>query len=267
MAGHADLLRVPFRDGFIACQVLGSAEAPWLVMCHGMGLDRQNMLPLAERFSADWRVLLWDMPGHGDSPQIPDTRIELFAEALAAVVDACEVRDAVLVGFSFGGTVAQYAVRNEPGQYRALIAYGCYAPFHQPAPVSRTLLGGVLAAYRLQSWARIKRDFAQACAISDAGQAETLRAVSRSSKAVFVGMVRALLESFRPEPNLDFALPLLLVRGAEDSNSVHLGIAAARVRAACPHALEVVVPQAGHCAHDDAFDAVAAALSGFLRSL
>lgn len=266
MAGHANLLRVPFHDGFLACQVLGPAEAPWLVLCHGLGLDSQNMLPLAERFSADWRVLLWDMPGHGDSPQILNTRIETFAEALATVVDACEVRDAVLMGFSFGGTVAQYAVRNEPGQYRALIAYGCYAPFHQPAPVSRTLIGGVIAAYRLQSWARIKRNFAQACAISDEGQAETMRAVSRSSKAVFVGMIRSLLESFRPEPDLDFALPLLLIRGEEDRNSVHLGKAAARLRAACPHAQEVVVPQAGHCAHDDAFDAVADALSSFLRS-
>lgn len=264
MAGHAILLTVPFREGSLACRTLGGTDAPWLVMCHGMGLDSRNLLPLAEHFAAQWRVLLWDMPGHGDSLPIKDYSMDSFAVALAAVLDAFDVRDAIVMGFSFGGTLAQYAVRRDPERFRALIAYGCYAPFHQPPPIARPLVGGVLALYRVQSWKRIQADFARACAVTSAGQAEAARAVARSSKPVFVGMVRALLESFRPEPGIAFTIPLLLIRGAQDSNAVQLSKAADGLRAAHPQAQEVVVPQAGHCAHDDNFAAVAKALSRFL---
>ncbi len=267
MAGHAILLTVPFRDASLVCRTVGSANAPWLVMCHGMGLDSRNLLPLAERLAPEWRVLLWDMPGHGQSPPIKHYSMDTFADALIAILDALDVQKAVLFGFSFGGTAAQYAVRREPDRFRALIAYGCYAPFHQQPPIKRSQVGGVLALYRLLSWKRIQADFAQACAVTKTGQTEVARALARSSKAVFVGMVHALLESFKPEAHVTFDVPMLLIRGEQDVNAGQLAKAAAGLRAAHPCAQEVVIPNAGHCAHNDAFNAVADAVSSFLDPL
>jgi 3-oxoadipate enol-lactonase len=261
------VLAVPFNEQHLSCRVLGRDDAPWLVMCHGMALDSDNLLSLAERLAADWRILLWDMPGHGGSPGIADYRVDAMVDALVAAIDSLRVTDPVILGFSFGGIVAQYAVARYPGRFRALIAYGCYAPFHQPAPVSKVLIAVVVTTYRLQSWKRIQHNFARACALTSSGQAEAARAVGRSSKPVFIGMVRALLQSLDKRVDTIFDLPLLYLHGAKDSNARHLEIAARELFAANSQTREVVIANAGHCAHDDRLEPVAEAIRQFLATL
>ncbi|WP_408591796.1 alpha/beta fold hydrolase [Novosphingobium sp.] len=247
--------------------MIGRDTAPWLVLCHGMGLDRANMMPLAQQFARDWRVLVWDMPGHGAStPQRLD-RMDRFAEACESVMAAAGVSDPVLVGFSFGGVLAQYLIARGPHRYRALVAYGCYAPFHQAAVVAPWLIRVATALYRLKRWPRLRSDFAKTCAVTPAGRVEALRAVSGSSKPVFIAMVRALLTSFASRPGLRFVQPLLIVRGALDSNTPALQRAASALLASHPHAIERILPDAGHCAHDDRPEALAQAIGDFLSDV
>lgn len=267
MARHAILLTVAFRGGTIHSRVIGPEGRPWLVFCHGMGLDSDNMLALAEALAPDWRILLWDMPGHGASSLPEDYRISLFVEALEVAIDAAGATQPVLLGFSFGGIVAQYALAARPAAYRGLAAYGCFAPFHQSPPVPRAMIGAALLPYRLRSWRRIKGEFARRCAASNVGQAEVARALDRCSKPVFVAMAKALLESFAPQPALRFGCPLLILRGANDSNGALLEDAASGLIAAHPATCETIIADAGHCAHNDRPAEVAAALSQFLDHL
>lgn len=249
-----------------AYEVIGAAAAPWLVVSHGMGLDALNMRPLAERLSQDWRVLLWDMPGHGDSAPLARVGMESYADALEAVIASAGAEAPVLLGFSFGGMVSQYLAAREPRRHRALIAYGCFAPFHQPAPYGKLEIAAALTAYRLQSWARIREHFSQACALTQRGRAEIDRATARCSKPVFTAMARALLSSFKPRA-MRFNGYMLILRGADDSNRALLETAAAGLKAAHPHAKEVIIANAGHCAHDDRFEETAAAIEAFLKPL
>ncbi|MEL6375497.1 MAG: alpha/beta fold hydrolase, partial [Pseudomonadota bacterium] len=48
-------------------EITGSAdsECPWLVMVHGMSQNRLVFDRQVERFSASYRILLIDLPGHG----------------------------------------------------------------------------------------------------------------------------------------------------------------------------------------------------------
>lgn len=267
MAGHAILLRAPFAGGEIAYEVIGPEGAPWLVLCHGMGLDRANMLPLARHLAGPCRVLVWDMPGHGESAAQAFDHMDQFADACEAVMAAAGVEWPALVGFSFGGVLAQYLVARDPGRYRALVAYGCYAPFHQAPVAPPLIITAILARYRLQRWPRICADFAKNCAITPQGQAEVLRAASATTKPVFLAMVRALLTSFVPRPDVRFGVPLFLLRGARDSNGPALQQGALGLRASHPRATERIVPDAGHCAHDDQPAATAQAIGDFLRKV
>jgi len=267
MAGDAILLTVPFARGDIACEVIGPEGAPWLILCHGMGLDRVNMAPLARKLAGAWRVLIWDMPGHGESSPRAFDQIDRYADACEAVIAAAGVVRPALVGFSFGGVLAQYLVARDPSRYRALVAYGCYAPFHQAPVAPPLLIKAVLARYRLRRWPRICADFARNCAITPQAQAEVLRAVSGTSKPVFLAMVRSLLTSFVPRPELRFTLPLLILRGAHDSNGPALQQGALALLASHPRAIERILLDAGHCAHDDQPGAVAQTIGSFLNQV
>lgn len=45
-----------------------SPERPVVVVCHGLGANKQNFLPMAQRVHAlDYNVLIFDFRGHGDS--------------------------------------------------------------------------------------------------------------------------------------------------------------------------------------------------------
>jgi pimeloyl-ACP methyl ester carboxylesterase len=232
-----------------------------------MGLDADNMLVLAAALSDEWRVLLWDMPGHGASSIATDYSMSMFVDALETVIKAAGATQPVLLGFSFGGIIAQYALAKQPATYKALIAYGCFAPFHQPPPIPRAMISAALLPYRIRSWARMKYDFADLCAESEAGRADVTRALERTSKPVFIAMTRTLLESFEAQPSLRFDCPLLVVRGSHDSNRALLEKSAAGLIAAHPDAGEVVVENAGHCAHNDRTDEVAAVLREFLLAV
>jgi pimeloyl-ACP methyl ester carboxylesterase len=67
-------------------------------------------------------LVTWDLPGHGHSEALPRDHLSLdhAADALAAVIDAHAEGDVVLVGHSFGGSVAirYLAVHQETARQR-----------------------------------------------------------------------------------------------------------------------------------------------------
>lgn len=96
-------------------QVRVTGSGPALVFCHGFTTTgqfwREQLLP----FAATHRVVVLDLPGHGTAPR-PTQRnytIAAFVADLERVFDALGIEDAVLVGLSMGGTIAQrFALRN-----------------------------------------------------------------------------------------------------------------------------------------------------------
>jgi len=102
-----------------------------LVLVHGWtcNLDnwRDQILDLAKRN----RVIALDLPGHGqsDKPEIKYT-MDLFANAIDAVMRDAKVERAVIVGHSMGTPVARQFYRKYPQKTLALILVdGSLRPF------------------------------------------------------------------------------------------------------------------------------------------
>ena len=94
-----------------------------LVLIHGWACEssswRHQIEPLAEHA----RVLALDLPGHGKSAEPDaDCSMDLFADAVATVMDDAGVRRAVLVGHSNGTPVARQFWRRYPERTLALVA-------------------------------------------------------------------------------------------------------------------------------------------------
>jgi pimeloyl-ACP methyl ester carboxylesterase len=85
----------------------GSGEP--LVLVHPLGGDRHVWDPVIPDLSADHDCIAVDMPGFGDSPQLPDD-VPATAAAIAASVidtlDALGIESAHVAGISLGGWVA-----------------------------------------------------------------------------------------------------------------------------------------------------------------
>jgi pimeloyl-ACP methyl ester carboxylesterase len=104
--GH---FRLP--DG-TACTVAG--RGPPLILLHGVGLDRRMWQAQVYFFARSHSVITYDLLGHGESARISkDAALEDFVAQLERLRAALGLNRTTIVGFSFGGLVAQaYALRH-----------------------------------------------------------------------------------------------------------------------------------------------------------
>ena len=101
--------------------LIGPDGAPVVVLIHGLGLRRacwQWQVPvLAERF----RVLAYDLWGHGDSPAAPDTpSLTVFSKQLADLLGELKIERAAIAGFSMGGMICRRFAMDHPDRTSAL---------------------------------------------------------------------------------------------------------------------------------------------------
>ena len=93
-----------------------------LVLIHGWTCNLDNWRDQIPELSKRNRVIALDLPGHGqsDKPQITYT-MDLFANAVDAVMRDAKVDHAVLVGHSMGTPVARQFYRKYPQKTLAIV--------------------------------------------------------------------------------------------------------------------------------------------------
>ncbi len=91
-------------------------DAPVVVLPHCWGCSHEIWLPVARRLREEgYRVVLYDQRGHGASTRgTAPLAIETLAHDLAVVLDATDVRDAVLAGHSMGGMTIMSLATHRP---------------------------------------------------------------------------------------------------------------------------------------------------------
>jgi pimeloyl-ACP methyl ester carboxylesterase len=90
-----------------------TGSGPALMLLHGAGKTRRDWhkLGYVERLRDDYTVITVDIRGTGDSDHLYNTgdyAIEKICADLYGVVDACELEEFAVWGFSFGGETARY---------------------------------------------------------------------------------------------------------------------------------------------------------------
>lgn len=110
----------------IATYTAGASHQPTLVLLHGAaGCTSLETAPLMRRLESDFHVVAIDFHGHGASPSDePSVSFDLFAEDVLACVDALDLRNVSIFGFSMGGNVALDVARRAPEQVHAVAAHG-----------------------------------------------------------------------------------------------------------------------------------------------
>jgi pimeloyl-ACP methyl ester carboxylesterase len=96
--------------------------SPAIVLVHCWTCDHRAWDAQVRHLADRHRVVTLDLAGHGASGRgRVEWTVEAFGEDVRAVVEALELRRAVLVGHSMGGPVALEAARRLPGRVVGLI--------------------------------------------------------------------------------------------------------------------------------------------------
>lgn len=137
----------------------GPADAPALVLANSLGTELDLWEPQLEPFARAFRVLRFDLPGHGRSP-VPEGpfSIQDIAAGLVQVLDRAGVERAGVCGLSLGGAVAMALAAGCPDRVERVVLACTTARFGTPgvwqeraALVRREGVGAVVEA-ALERW-------------------------------------------------------------------------------------------------------------------
>ena len=102
-------------------ELSGPADAPVIVLIHGLGLNRFVWDNYVSRLAHRYRVLNYDLYGHGETvppPGIPS--LTLFSEQLLGLLDELTIDQCSMIGFSLGGMINRRFAIDHPERLRAL---------------------------------------------------------------------------------------------------------------------------------------------------
>ena len=119
-----------YTDRFITVNGIRLHYLDWggqgqpFVMVHGIGRVAHSFDHIAPRFAGKYRVIAYDMRGHGDSGWSAEGAylVEDHAKDLEALIEQLGLRDVVLLGNSTGGRVVQVYAGMHPERVARLIS-------------------------------------------------------------------------------------------------------------------------------------------------
>jgi pimeloyl-ACP methyl ester carboxylesterase len=110
------------RDGVELAYVEQGSGDPAIVLLHGMACLHSHMQGLADDLGRDHRCVSFDLRGHGESSAPPGPyTTEAFTADIEFAIDELGLGRPVLIGHSFGGSVALAYAAAHPEHVRALV--------------------------------------------------------------------------------------------------------------------------------------------------
>ncbi len=226
-------------------------QGPDVVLVHGWAQHGGIWTEVARALSADCRVTVPDLPGHGRSRDFLPR--EFTAETLAEEVRRVLPGPAIWVGWSLGGFVALAAAQRYPQAVAKLVLVGATPKYVQspdwPHAMSVTVLEQFSQNLEQDYAATLERFLSlQMAAGEDRGvlrrlRDEMFRHGEPTTAALHEGL-RLLREEDRRAALPGIAVPALVIHGERDRITP---VGAAQFLAAqLPHGQLELVPRAGH---------------------
>jgi 3-oxoadipate enol-lactonase len=226
----------------------GKADAPLVVFTHGATIDHHEWDATLPIVGEHFRVLTWDMRGHGLSRPAKFDLAEAVADLLA-LLDRLEVREATFVGHSMGGNLHQEFAYHHPERVKALAMLDCTWNFMQLSASDKFWLKAADPIFKLYPYKILIDQSVAVSAISKDAQELMRKAMRQLSKEEYVHVLMDATRCLRYEPDYKITKPLLLMMGDKEATG--------NIRKAMPLWAKhdgvdlVVIPNAKHAANLD----------------
>jgi abhydrolase domain-containing protein 6 len=123
---------------------LEGGQGPAIVMVHGITADSGNWTRFARHFTGNYRVIIPDLPGFGESTRNPTASYSIPAQSarLHALTQALGVQQFHLVGNSMGGYIGAYYAAHHP---QAVLSLGLFDAAGVDAPTQSQFIKDLYA--------------------------------------------------------------------------------------------------------------------------
>ena len=252
--------RMPHLDrGGVKVWYEARGSGPNLLLTHGYSATGRMWSPQIRGLADRYRLIVWDLRGHGesDSPEDPRAYSEATAVAdMAAILDACGAERAAIGGLSLGGYLSLAFHVAHPERTEALLLF-------DTGP-------GYKSEEGREKWNRMADSFARGLdekGLAALGASSEVRVAQHRSAKGLAAAARGTLKQrdarvIESLPRI--TVPTLVLWGERDESFAKPG---EYMAAKIPGARRVVVPGAGHAANLDQPEAFNAAVRDFLDAL
>lgn len=229
-----------------------------VAILHGLFGSGRNWANIAQRLSASWRVVAFDLRNHGGSPWSDTMDYVAMADDVRAAMRARGHSRYSMIGHSMGGKVAMVTALTEPGAVESLVVVDIAPASYPTMPYAAYVRA--MRALDLDAISRRRdADAKLAGTVSDATQrAFLLQNLVLGDgpphwriNLAAIEAALSILAGFPPLPaGLRYNGPALFIAGGRS-----LSLAAEHepaVAAQFPHAAIVRLAEAGHWVHTDA---------------
>lgn len=230
-----------------------------VLLSHGYSATTRMWAGQVEALKGDYRIITWDMRGHGqsDSPDDPKAYSEqATVDDMAAILTHLGIEKAVIGGLSLGGYMSLAFNVAHPEMVRALMLFDTGPGYKNP--VGR------------ESWnetARKRAEIFESKGLDALGTSAEVRVAQHRSAQGLAHAARGMLAQFDARiieslPGIE--VPTLVLVG--DNDTPFLG-GTDYMANKIPNATKVVIENAGHASNIDQPEAFNAEVKKFLRGL
>jgi len=252
----------------INCELSGKEDAPVVLLSHSLGCSMVMWNPQLKVLESQFRVLRYDMRGHGNSDATPGAyTLDQLAADVMGLMDALKIDIVHFVGLSIGGMIGQCLALNYADRLQSL-ALCDTAPiipeearplFEERMNRARDKGMQALVEETLERW------FTLPYLKQNSPEVELIRnQVLVTPLAGYVGCSQAILGLNYLERLSEIKLPTLIMVGEDDpgtpveaSQAIHKRI---------PNSKLVVLPSAAHLSNIEQAEAFNTNLIDFLQA-
>jgi 3-oxoadipate enol-lactonase len=246
----------------------GREDAPLLVFLHGATMDHCMFDAQVQAFADKYRILVWDARGHGASRPLGSSFVLAdCADDLIAILDHLNVKQAMLVGQSMGGYVAQEVYFRHPERVAAMVIIGAVNIAFAYSKTDVWIVKLSLPLLNVWPYNNLAHTIAKSISVRPDVQAYALATIKQLSPKEFLTIWKAvtLVINEQGYPGHYIKVPSLLTHGDHDGTG-SIRKQAPNWAAYEPDVKYVVIPDAGHNANQDNPDFFNRVLHEFLQS-
>jgi 3-oxoadipate enol-lactonase len=252
----------------IHCELAGKPGAPVVILSHSLASSMVMWEPQRDVLEESFRVLQYDMRGHGDSEVVKGSyTLESLGSDVIGLMDALNIESAHFIGLSIGGMIGQGLALDHADRLLSVILCDtapilpeeAKPPFEVRMNQARELGMASLAEETLSRW------FTAPFLEKDPPVVNQIRRqILATPVEGFIGCSHAIMGLNYLDRLSEINLDTLIIVGEKDSDTMVAGAKA--IHAEVRNSELVILPSAAHLSNIEQADGFNRAISLFLQS-
>ena len=244
----------------------GPAGGKPIVLTHGALVDHTMFDEQVKALIGEYRVVTWDMRGHGKSrPIIGKFTVPGAMDDLIAILDQEGIKTSIQVGQSTGTYISQELVFRHPERVEALIVIDGTCITMSLPKFQELLLKSAPLMLRLYQFEAMKKMSSQGSSIKKDVQQYIYDEMTKIGREDVINIMSGVTACVHGEPGYTIKQPMLLVHGDQDKLGNIAQIAPVWAKRD-PHVTYEIIPNAGHNSNQDNPEAFNKVMMAFLKA-